>query len=1003
MKPRTFVFPILALLAATGIWFFFQGTEKPLDTGGGAGAGAAVGESVGTEADKGKQSEVEVDNPARRVAADEVQSLPASYTKHLSGLSGRILWKDSKEPVAGVEVLAIEAEIDAIVPTLENVAGLIDHPDPVLFRSKTRTDAKGRFVLRGVHPRSFKILGIGLATDRAALRFVDDMPSSGEVSELGDILLLERGTVSGMIVDSNGQPVPGARVRVADVPSMFLQLGVSHYEPDAKIIASFGPLSRVISLPSWVKKYDALLPFGDARSGQDGSFVVKGVRPGPSTLLVQKDGFSPFSKSLRVRSLKESKLNTVRLQRGTTLRGRFVDGEGKGVSGIKVFAGGKMSVAPIGFMRGNSVSNAEGRFVVQGLPRGKLWVGYQREAGEPWESSGPHRSGDEIEIKLAPRNRSAIVKVVDAKGDAVREAVLRVGPDDEPAHMPGLERWLPRSRIVEKKDEPGTFVVSELEPIEYRVFVRAKGFALNVAQIDVEKRDRHEIKVQLAPAPTIKFVAKSTRNEPIEAAKVYWNADRGKGRNKSRDISELPILIGRTDAKGELVVDHIEVGATRFFCRHPGWALAGSGDQKTSAERPIVFTMRRGGHVKGYATDGGKPLDGATIVCAPGRVEGERVGLAMPRMVATKPDGSFEFRNLDPGRWHFLVGPNLLEQSTVRDYVQLAQRFRPGVSADAKVFEGRTTNVRLDKKSSNVAQGVGSIVGRVRLSGRPIEGAQVRGYRGGGFGAVTDAAGTFEITGLPDGDHYIHVQASSDIEIVPDTLWQGTVKIKNGSRETLNIDYDVSSIEFEVVDEQATLLEGYVLQLRGGPSVKTPGRGSTRLRAITNAQGVAKFPRVPVGKYMVSSEGDVEDHSTIVRSRSVEIGLGQNKLIRLEGVRPIRVTAKVELDLNGLSEEDKKLALEHRPRWIEARDGPHRTWATIRDRKGDAKVEFRRLPPGRYTLVSWSRVRWEAAQPVVLEHGRDPGIIKLRPNKKSLDGERKRREAKAKKKNPKKQ
>jgi Carboxypeptidase regulatory-like domain len=154
-------------------------------------------------------------------------------------------------------------------------------------------------------------------------------PVEVQVSEKGpaDVTIeLDHGAVfTGRVSDENDTPVAGAAV------------SVKRAKPEEWRIAP-----------------------EEAHTDADGSFKVSGVDTGPVNVIVQKDGFVPFRKTV------EAEMGTadvaVRLTRGLTIEG-LVQRGGKPVAGVEVRA----ATSGLGGADQPALTDARGKFVLSGL------------------------------------------------------------------------------------------------------------------------------------------------------------------------------------------------------------------------------------------------------------------------------------------------------------------------------------------------------------------------------------------------------------------------------------------------------------------------------------------------------------------------------------------------------------------------------------------------------------------------------------------------------------
>ena len=75
------------------------------------------------------------------------------------------------------------------------------------------TAPDGTFLLRGARPSSLQLIGVDLRGERPWMKVMDDYLHPGAQTDLGDIVLPPVAPISGRVVDDEGAPIAGARVR----------------------------------------------------------------------------------------------------------------------------------------------------------------------------------------------------------------------------------------------------------------------------------------------------------------------------------------------------------------------------------------------------------------------------------------------------------------------------------------------------------------------------------------------------------------------------------------------------------------------------------------------------------------------------------------------------------------------------------------------------------------------------------------------------------------------
>src|SRR5262249_55131713 len=155
------------------------------------------------------------------------------------------------------------------------------------------------------------------------LRFLDCTFTSGEVSDLGDVVLAPFVTFLGKVEDADGKPVAGARVRASLLPAIVFQPGVADVARATAILPdrtqrTFGP--PIIEFPASVRAWESMLPFPTTRTDEAGAFKLAGVPQGLATLVVDADGYTGTTRGPTPTGKKaERDVGTIELARGRTI------------------------------------------------------------------------------------------------------------------------------------------------------------------------------------------------------------------------------------------------------------------------------------------------------------------------------------------------------------------------------------------------------------------------------------------------------------------------------------------------------------------------------------------------------------------------------------------------------------------------------------------------------------------------------------------------------------
>jgi hypothetical protein len=237
---------------------------------------------------------------------------------------------------------------------------------PDVHTYQTRLSTNDGAIMTTLAAGTYRIMAA--AVGYTMTRPVDVRVTESEPAEL--TMALERGIiVTGRVSDENDAPVSDAEVFVGS-PAMQER--------------SIGP--------------------SNTRTNADGSFTVSGIDPGSVSLVVGKEGFLPFWKSL---TLDSGASVDVQLSRGLSLEGVVRRG-GKPVADVQVDA----TTPGMGGGKQSARSDATGRFVLRGLVAARYTiVAYTAESSTRIDNVDPTRPR-EVVLSLDPEPTGVIFGVV---------------------------------------------------------------------------------------------------------------------------------------------------------------------------------------------------------------------------------------------------------------------------------------------------------------------------------------------------------------------------------------------------------------------------------------------------------------------------------------------------------------------------------------------------------------------------------------------------------------
>ncbi len=599
-----------------------------------------------------------------------------------------------------------------------------------------RSGADGRYSMRGLSPRPYRLTA---EDDRfvAWSRTVRVVPGQAQMQ---DVPLTRGATLAGRVVDEEGRPIEGARVRV------------SRGGEDA--------------FRAFMRLFDAE---GAVRTGKDGSFRAARLAPGENQRLdVTHDDYEDraIGGISLVAGVTRSGMSVV-LRRGLSVRGAVKDDEGRPLSGVEVSLSSSRTVrASRGGIQmsfvgpGNQVrreTGADGRFEFRGLKAGDYTIsarrpGFSRAAVDPVDVREA-RSAEPLQLVLKPgATISGILRDKVGSGVAGWFVSARgAGQGSGPAFGPGA------IRSEEPTGPDGVFFLdglttgetydlqvlgpSGLGPRKAGVVAPAEGVELTVAGTG-QIRGRVVEAESGRPIPDFEL-----RYQPDAQGgmRFFMRAGPGGGRGPYEKQSFHA-------EDGSFALEDVQAGRWTVEAFASGYQ-AGSVSAVTVAEGDAVegveIRLSKGGVVSGRVLEArtGRPILDATVRAELSGGESRR-GMVLvgaeggETEAATDAEGRYEIAGLAPGTWVLTASHPDWSEGTATVEIKDAP-----ASADVRLGRG------------------GSIGGAVLAAGRPVAGAQVTlsavgdtGFRpgagrmgGGGQTALSDEGGRFRFERLTPG------------------------------------------------------------------------------------------------------------------------------------------------------------------------------------------------------------------------------------------------------------
>ena len=882
----------------------------------------------------------------------QAREMPAAFRKDLGRLVGRLVEEDGT-PVPDMPLALVGGRPSMVLEPAATFlaltrAELEENTDPLsgvmdVIVGDAVTDEEGRFELVDLEPRTVGALLIDPGGPRAYVAWAPETPQSGEVRDLGDVVMPGSITFVGRVIDSDGKALPGARVRATNLPSYAVGMGFAEYRAGGGMLVSEGSESFSYIPPTHFSRLERLLPFPMTETDANGDFELTGVPPGLVSVAVDHidyialvHGPVPSGASGGRRDL-----GRLTIQSGTTLKVRVVDTDEVPVEGVTVHAGNQLAIAPGAVLKGPFVTDAEGRFEILGLKPSAAYVrALPPDRADPILSDVVYPGGDEVVIEI-PAPRDLTVTLLAGEEQHVSGARFWGRRADAfPEEVPFLVDPPRPLKSSESDEEPGVYSVPGLDPVKWELAVRVPGHVMHTFAVDLSEDDQ-ELEVVL-PVPEMLqvTVVRADDGTPVEWARVTVKEDR----------EDFPLVARRTGADGIVVFDNLTEGEYDLDINYPGLAITES-EVTLPDQSDVTIELQLGGTITGTVTDGGGPPSTPIMLTLDPR--GGDGDAEVPRMTMALPDGTFVFHRVDPGRVNIEARDGTHLKDGMEGLISMASE-SPMAEDDVEVPPGGEVHVELMLGSAWQDMDTGFVRGSLYVNGAPGEGWRASTWGKLRRSTTVNADGTFDLGRVAAGN--------VDILFSPGT---GGFMGPMGSVDAAHVEVGIDEMVWVEGVLSTGSVSGRVYAPDGRPLEGVPvhavsvGKDNQWWRqnfAITRNDGTFTIEPVAAGTYRIETRADgyARGMSADFEIREMQ----QRSGVELRLTEAMTVTGTVTL--NGLEEPPQY-------QWLMAsRDEDGASDASgIDDETGEFSLD--QLGPGTWTLRVATEHGEEAFEPVTIE------------------------------------
>ncbi len=907
----------------------------------------------------------------RESAAVEAVAAQAVEDEHpwagmLAGLTGRLVEKDGS-PVVAMRVELIEADASLLFSAEHAALGTKE-----LEIGDVRPDSDGRFLFEGARDGAFHVLNIDRGGGRATVRLVEQSVTHGELTDLGDIVMEEFGILIGTVIDEDGEPVPGARVRATVIPDIAVQTGILDIRPG--IVVRGDDDSFAFEPPNSAYALLDRLPVPTTTTLEDGSFRLEGVPLGMVSGGVDLEKHVAATIGPVLVTATEVDVGELELLFGRTVTGTVKDLNDEPVSGVSVCAGALHPLFDVAIMQPGGVSDEKGTFEIRGVPEDGSIVGaIRRHRSEPWVLGEAAGGGTEIHF-VVPTAGKMICTILDEEDQPLDGAdiTLRMSAEEgsEMAWMTSIAmagRMPNKQTKVKGTDTPGVYLVEDLALGKWTVEARVPGRAI-VREEVVHEGGETRVTMRAPKGQMIRVtVTDAVTGEPVPKAHATLLGPEGflftamaSAFTRGDGVTELGPLA--PEWHEDAMSDAVWMKEAVVSVEHPLYGMTKTvvpeGATEVFLEMPPACTLQ------GTVTWGGGPPGNVYMVLLRWKDDKDAMAQAMmlPRTTLTNLEGRFKLTGLAPGAYEAILMERYFDGNPIK---LIMEQTEPTMvdQADVVVDPEQPTEMVFELSPDGMGP-TGSFGGRVTIDGNAVSGAEVKVGRRDPDIYYTDSNGEFQTEEYPIISG-LRVVIMADVPLADggtenQEVFSSWRRPKRDEVMRIDVELSFKPIEVQVIDAETGIgVPDVNLRLSGGGGWRGR-RGGNRMK--TDSQGMASTVLPDKKEYsLVATNKMYAQASVKVQADSVKDGLVTIELER-EVVCAGRVVLPPDFDTTG------KLYINVTAPGFEG------NWTPINNE--DMTFEMERMSPGDFQARIWNGPqRGELRASFTLPQGGDSGLL----------------------------
>jgi|GEM_PF-3110397 len=666
--------------------------------------------------------------------------------------------------------------------------------------NNTTSDEKGRYRVNGLKRSSWYTLtvearGYGKVTSKPVL-----VPEEGEVTGI-DLVMKPGATVSGYVVDTNGERVPYAEVELStwDMP---------YPRPRAEADDRGG--FKIRDVPPG--QYDLMVELSDPRISQQ-------AQNDPLTVGAGED-------------LTDVEVLVEALGAGI-VEGCVRDENGNAIPGVSV----NTHLGPISAYVGTDDS---GHYRFEGLKDGTVDIEFYHQSYAPASLGDIPVGSRQADVVMASRGSVSGAVFDAATGKPIPDfAVAVVKFDEDENGYPDDVCWSKHFHSDE-----GQFLLDALRPGTVTLRASATGYApRELADIEVRSGEvTSGIEFRLSEGQIVRgVVVAASDSSPVEGANIYL----GSSSLDATIWEEFRDIAARTAADGTFVLKDLAVGGQIVEAYHPDFMSASVWvTVQEGSETQVTIRLEAGGVVGGHVRLNDTASSGARM-----NLEGAD---GLDAYADTDKDGRYEFKKVPAGHYviHASVDVSEGPDSPWRTQHAIVKAEEGGVTV--RDFAFRTGDAVIEGCVTRTGEPLDNETVSVRATYLSDLDESRQIY------ASVQSDGSYRLEGLAGDSYKVAFNVGSDVG----DSWisrAATVQIADGDTVRVDVDFSGSATIRGTVSWPAGYIPASVSVSETAAAEVPPSEntGGNVIRTEAAAQctpdGAFEITNLPAGSYRVSA------------------------------------------------------------------------------------------------------------------------------------------------------